>query len=275
MKRVLTAALALLLPLSILAACGENNFSSSEGAPGQGDLSSIAAETPDPAGEASAAGESQEDESLWEEMLLMEVDETGVTAVAGEAGTLLTFGLPENITLEPGLGDQLKPGMTVSVQYDGYVMETYPGQINADAIQATAYDDGLVSLYFDILEELYGEDEGLNEDCKYFGFDLSGAKRLTQKEVEAIGWVFASSHQCEPLYGSIQELGDQGYIDMENLSWKDGIHFEFKASEISETGFTLDVTKWRSGLGAYGFQLKAEKENGLWAVAETGMGWVS
>ena len=281
MKQILPAFLALLLVLCVLGACGENSLPSSKNAPGQGSLSNVA-ETPEPtepAGEESSAGQEVSDQSadgVWEEMILIEVRETGLTAVAEEYGSLLTFGTPESIAFEPGLEDELKPGMTVSVHYDGAVLETYPGQIHADALQVTGWDDGLIALYLDVLEDLYGEDDdGLNDNCRYFGFDLSGPEELSQKELEAIGWVFASAHQCEPLYGTIRELGDQGYINMEELYWKDGVHFELKTADETETSFTLDVTKWRSGLGAIGYRLNVEKRDGLWTAGEAGMGWES
>ena len=62
---------------------------------------------------------------------------------------------------------------------------------------------------------------------------------------------------------------------MENLAWKDGLHFEIKAEDVSEDRFTLNCTKWRSGLGASGYKLAVEKKDGVWTAAEPSEFWVA
>lgn len=220
-------------------------------------------------------------EGVWETMKLIAVEQLpqggqSLTAV-GENGSLLTFAAPKAVACRAELEDgfSLRPGMTVQVGYDGAVLESYPGQITPEYLTAEEYDGGLISLYLDVLEELYGQDTGLNDGCRWFGFDLTGAPGLTPGEQQAIGWVFASSHGCEPLYGTIEELGEEGYIDMDALCWEDGLHYELKASEATEDSFTLGCTKWKSGLGAIGYKLTVEKKDGVWTMDETGESWAS
>ena len=220
-------------------------------------------------------------EGVWETMKLIAVDRNpqgglGLTAL-GESGSLLTFAAPRAVAYNAAIGGEpvLRSGMTVRVGYDGAVRETYPGQITADYVIAEEYDGGLISLYLDVLEELYGQDDGMNDSCTYFGFDLSEAPGLTPAEQQAVGWVFASSQGCEPLFGTIEELGQEGYINMEGLYWEDGLHFTLRADSPAEDCFTLDCTKWKSGTGAIGYQQAVGKKDGVWTMGEASGFWIS
>lgn len=262
------AALLCALLLCLLAACGGDSGEALD--PSSQSLPSLVVSSSPEVQPSPASGE-----GVLESAKLIHLEEEEAAAVM-ENGTLATFALPEKISFAPGLGDQLKPGMTVEVAYDGKMARSYPGQINAESLRATAYDDGLTALYFSVLEDLYGEpDAGLNGECLYFGFDLTKAEGLSAGEREAVGWAFATAHDCAPLYGTIEELGAQGYIDMESLAWKDGLHFEIKAEDVSEDRFTLNCTKWRSGLGASGYKLAVEKKDGVWTAAEPSEFWVA
>lgn len=294
-------ALILVLLFCLLAACGNDGgttpSSPAAGAPessappsssGSGeepreDASSASGEDEDTSASGTGAPASTEgganDAAVWETMKLIAVDDNlqggrSLTAV-GENGSLLSFAAPEAVAYSAELEPVLLPGTTVQVGYDGYVMETYPGQITAEYLTAEAYDGGLISLYLDALEDLYGQDTGMNDSCTYFGFDLSGAPGLTPAEQQAVGWVFATSQGCEPLFGTIEELGREGYINMEGRYWEDGLHFTLRADSPAEDYFTLDCTKWKSGTGAIGYQQAAEKKDGSWVQGEAGEFWIS
>lgn len=295
-------ALILVLLFCLMAACGNDGgttpSSPAAGAPGSSAPPSSSGSGEEPREDASSAsGEDDtsasgtgapastaggaDDAAVWEEMTLIDVQELpqggqSLTAV-GENGSLLTFAAPEAVAYSAELGDELvlRPGMTVQVGYDGYVRETYPGQITAKYLTAEAYDGGLISLYLDALEDLYGQDDGMNDSCTYFGFDLSGAPGLTPAEQQAVGWVFAASQGCEPLFGTIEELGREGYINMEGLYWEDGLHFTLRADGPAEDCFTLDCTKWKSGTGAIGYQQAVGKKDGLWTMGDTSGFWIS
>lgn len=293
-------ALILVLLFCLLAACGNDGgttpSSPAAGASGSSALPSSSGSGEEPREDASSASGEDDtsasgtgapastegganDAAVWETMKLIAVDDnlqSGRTLTAvGENGSLLTFAAPEAVAYSAELEPVLLPGTTVQVGYDGYVMETYPGQITAKYLTAEAYDGGLISLYLDALEDLYGQDTGMNDSCTYFGFDLSGAPGLTPAEQQAVGWVFAASQGCEPLFGTIEELGREGYINMEGLYWEDGLHFTLRADSQAEDCFTLDCTKWKSGTGAIGYKLPVAKKDGLWTMGDTSEFWIS
>lgn len=276
-------ALILVLLFCLLPACGNDDAASSEsGVPASHASSAGEGDPPssDSTGSAHTAGGAN-DAAVWEEMTLVDVKELpqggqSLTAV-GENGGLLSFAAPKAVAYNAELGDEtsLRPGMTVQVGYDGAVRETYPGQITAEYLTVEGYGDGLIPLYLDVLEELYGQDDGMNDSCTYFGFDLSEAPGLTPAEQQAVGWVFASSQGCEPLFGTIEELGQEGYINMEGLYWEDGLHFTLRADGPAEDCFTLDCTKWKSGTGAIGYQQAVGKKDGVWTMGEASGFWIS
>lgn len=293
-------ALILVLLFCLLAACGNDGgttpsspaagaagssvppSSSASGEEPREDASSASGEDDTPASGTGAPASTEggaNDAAVWETMKLIAVDDNlqgGRTLTAvGENGSLLTFAAPEAVAYSAELEPVLLPGTTVQVGYDGYVMETYPGQITAKYLTAEAYDGGLISLYLDALEDLYGQDTGMNDSCAYFGFDLSGAPGLTPAEQQAVGWVFAASQGCEPLFGTIEELGREGYINMEGRYWEDGLHFTLRADSPAEDCFTLDCTKWKSGTGAIGYKLPVAKKDGVWTMGETSEFWIS
>ena len=265
------AALSCAFMLCLLAACNGDSGEALD--PSSQNLPSLVVSAPPEIQPSTTV--SSDPECLWESAKLIQTGDGEAVAVM-EEGTLVAFALPEKISFEPDLGGQLKPGMTVDVAYDGRMTRSDPGQINPEELRVKAYDSGLISLYYQMLEDLYSEDASeLGGTCAYFGFDLTGLEGLTSPEQQALGWAFATAHNSAPLYGTIQELGEQGYIDLEDLFWEDGLHFEIKASNVSEKRFTLECTRWKGGLGASGYKVAVEKKDGIWTAAEPSEFWIS
>lgn len=131
----------------------------------------------------------------------------------------------------------------------------------------------MVGAYTTVIDKLYNEDTALNHDIKYIAVDTSLIKNLSDeqksvllKEIENYGYIVLDM--------TFEELEKQGYI--EDLYFKEGILF--KVEDISKSGnsITMDVSKWRSGLGAIGYNdLVVKYRNGKWEVIKTGSSWIS
>ena len=174
----------------------------------------------------------------------------------------------------------LKDGITVTISYDGSVLETFPAKLGSvDGIYAysqisdntageTPYD--LSGLYLKVLEDLWDTDPALNEDSQYISIDLSQAPgNLTEGEKSAIAWIFASKHNAEPMTLSYQELVDQGYV--KEMAWKNGILFCIKRigkqkKSANKQQLNFDASKWRSGDGAIFFNncTASPTKDGIW-----------
>lgn len=168
------------------------------------------------------------------------------------------------------------PGMVMEIGFDGTVLETWPAQIHADTVTFKEQQTDYFSLYYQILEDILKEDDGLNGDVSKFGFDLTEVSALSESEKQLLAFEFSSAHGVESLQGTLRELMDEGYIDEENLYWEDGLHFTIKEKEVKSGKVIYSVQKWRSGLGAAGYSNTASLDkNGQWVFAEITDMWIS
>ena len=140
--------------------------------------------------------------------------------------------------------------------------------------------EDVCELYLEVLEDLWNVDSGLNSEISQIGIDLSELSHLTEAEKETVMQEFASKHNLPYISGTWEELCEQGFIDKENLCWKDGLFFSIKTNEDAVWNLpaikegnpvpeltSFDAQKWRSGLGAYFFgQCTAQKNaDGTWS----------
>lgn len=127
--------------------------------------------------------------------------------------------------------------------------------------------------YAEVIDKLYNEDMALNSDIKYIAIDTSLINNLSDeqkssllKDLEKYGYTVLDM--------TFEELEEEGYI--ENLYFKEGILFKIEDEPMRGKSITMDVSKWRSGLGAIGYDdLKVEYKNGKWKITKTGSAWIS
>lgn len=181
-------------------------------------------------------------------------------------------------------------GAMVEVCFSGGILETYParfGGVTHVTVLPDEFDDRC-ALYLAILEELWGEDAGLNSagvDC--VSVDLSETS-LTPAERSAVAWTFAQSHGAEILERSYAELVKDGYITGTEQGgfpqWENGVLFTLAEDEdaifnlpmTAKSAVSLDASKWRSALGAYGFTVTAVQDSsGAWGKPSIGAAWIS
>ena len=155
-----------------------------------------------------------------------------------------------------------------------------PGELNVSNSNARTIRKDVCKLYLEVLEDLWNVDPGLNDEISQIGIDLSELSHLTEVEKEVVISEFVAKHKLPYLVGTWEELCEQGFIDKENLCWKDGLFFSIKTNEDAEWNLpaikegdsapeltSFDAQKWRSGLGAYFFgQCTAQKNaDGTWS----------
>lgn len=266
-KSLCVLTLALLLILSV-SACGNNGLPAGNG--------SCADSVPRSAGSQAGSESSQPAKTpAAMDMKICTVNGSSVRGVGlSEAySEVYDFSCaPEQLS---GAEDPL-PGMVVEIGFDGTVLETWPAQIHADTVTFKEQQTDYFSLYYQILEDILKEDDGLNGDVSKFGFDLTEVSALSESEKQLLAFEFSSAHGVESLQGTLRELMDEGYIDEENLYWEDGLHFTIEEKEVKSGEVTYSVQKWRSGLGAVGYSNTASLDkNGQWVFAEITDMWIS
>lgn len=124
---------------------------------------------------------------------------------------------------------------------------------NGPSSESPGQGKELVGFYQMVLDDLWKVDEGLNSDINVLAFDLSQVSNLTETEKDELVKIVSKSHGMEGIRGTFDELAEQGYIDKENLYFETGMLITIEVTDVTEDGFTFDVTKWRSGDGAYFF----------------------
>ncbi len=130
-----------------------------------------------------------------------------------------------------------------------------------------------VRAYTTVIENLYAEDSALNSNIKYIAIDTSLIVNLNDKEkadllnqLENYGFTI--------LEMTIEELKEEGYV--KDLYFEEGILFTIKDEPMKRNSITMDISKWRSGLGAIGYDGTVVKyKNGKWEIKKQGNAWIS
>lgn len=174
-------------------------------------------------------------------------------------------------------GDEIKRGSMLEIVFNGNIEETFPAGLSGVTeirVREGEFDD-LCNLYLNVLEDLWEVDSGLNSDIVMAGMDLSGTS-LSFAEQSAVSWHFGEIHGLEMVQGTFEELAEWGYINKEELYFKDGCLFSIteKGTEEKEDEreITFEAEKWRSGLGAYYFLDCTSRRNktGQWETYKRG-----
>jgi len=131
----------------------------------------------------------------------------------------------------------------------------------------------MVEAYTTVIDKLYTEDSGLNHDIKYLAIDTSLMANLTD-ETKAELLKKLDNYGFTILDMPFKELQKQGYI--EDLYFKEGILFRIEDEPIKNNSIIMKASKWRSGLGAIGYNnLTIKLMDGKWEITELGGLWES
>ena len=134
-------------------------------------------------------------------------------------------------------------------------------------------EDLAVDAYLLVIDKLYVEDPGLNNDITYLAIDTENMINLTETGKERL-LTELEKYGHEVLNATFEELEEQGLI--EDLHFPDGILFRIKDTPMEDNTITMDASKWRSGTGAYGYDgTELKYENEMWEIKDIGSGWIS
>lgn len=200
---------------------------------------------------------------------IVDISSTSIL-LATEAIGLVTLNTNQKIySSEMKLVDTsiLKVGNEIEVGYSGVVLESYPQQLpEVDYVKQILSDTNYLPLFFQVMDDLYHTDEGLNSDISYVAVDTSNLTMLSEWEKEGLVYALGTKYALTGLQGTFDELVDQGYIDGDALYFEEGILFRFDIKATTAKTVKFDIEKWRGGLGAYFFiDCEAEQDqDGVW-----------
>jgi len=133
--------------------------------------------------------------------------------------------------------------------------------------------DDKVGAYKTVIEKLYEEDSALNSEIQYIAIDTSTIVNLDDEEKNAL-LEELENYGFTVLDMTMAELEEEGYV--KDLYFEEGIFFEIKDEAIKGNSITMDVSKWRSGLGAIGYDgMVVTYMDGQWEIDKQGDAWIS
>jgi hypothetical protein len=172
--------------------------------------------------------------------------------------------------------EELKAGDLVKITYNGVILESYPAQITASAVEVAGRNI-IIDGYIALIDDIYNEDPGLNGDITTVALDTTEWIGLSAIDKEIILQSMKDSYGLDIIEGTYDELSEQGLIDKEKLYFPKGILISIKNINYNEKDkiITCSIKKWRSGLGAIGSDdVTAEYKDGQWIVTKSNM-WIS
>lgn len=130
----------------------------------------------------------------------------------------------------------------------------------------------IVNLYKNLIDLIMNEEQSMNTNAKYIALDLNSFKLLSEESYQEILEYTKKYH--EVVYkASFADLEASGKFNKENLSIE-GILLTINNFKIEGNEISLELMKYRSGLGSIGSEYVATYKNEKWNIESKGS-WVS
>lgn len=214
------------------------------------------------------------------EVTIVSTDDTTPIAVGSSAGDL--YFLPANDVQildsenrELSASD-LTPGMKLIITYNGEIQESYPASFcEVSTMKVTQVGSDLVGLYYHMISDITSQDTALDADTSIIALDLTQADNLTAGDKSALSYLVTCGLKKECYLYTYEELVEEGLIDDENLYFKDGVLITIAVTKETKNSFEFSISKWRSGLGAIGYDNCTAKRKGTEWNYEFNDAWIS
>lgn len=114
--------------------------------------------------------------------------------------------------------------------------------------------DSIVNAYMSIINKLYEEDPGLNDEISILAIDTTKMCNITSYEKTLLLEKLKNVYELEIIDSTFEDLKKDGYILEDQLYFPNGILINIEDTPIeNDSTFTFNASKWRSGLGSIGY----------------------
>lgn len=170
---------------------------------------------------------------------------------------------------------EIQVGDSIKITYNGIILESYPAQISADCINILE-SNLLIEGYIAIIDDIYKDDSALNSDINMIALDLTGITNLSKTDKDILLIKLYDMYGLEVKESTYDQLVEEGLINEKELYFPTGIIISISNSKYNEGKKTLtyDINKWRSGLGAIGYEGKVKLDGEKWIISKKNM-WIS
>ena len=222
-------------------------------------------------GQAPADTEGLSGDTRTERFEILDVDDKSMLvcgAGANDMSGLFRVGhgpVLENADGKPALISELKSGMIVELSWEGYVLESYPGQFGYQKLRITE-DMGSRELEFykQLIKKLAEVDPGLNDGITQSYLDLTMVGSLSDAEKEGLAYMGGTSFGAWGELATEKDLVESGALDPQK-GLEHGILVTIEETSNSGSQLTCSARKYRSGTGAYYFSdVTATYKDGAW-----------
>lgn len=132
----------------------------------------------------------------------------------------------------------------------------------------------LDEIYTVALNSIMEEDQGLNRDMAFIAIDMSN-NDIDESSKENILNYFEETYKVEVMDATFEQLKEMGLYNPDTTAL-DGVLLEITKVEFqSNNTILLEVSKFRSGLGAIGVEVKVHYKENKWQTVEVNLQWIS
>ena len=112
----------------------------------------------------------------------------------------------------------------------------------------------IVNAYMSIINKLYEEDPSLNDEISILAIDTTKMCNITSYEKTLLLEKLKNVYELEIIDSTFEDLKKEGYILADQLYFPNGILITIEDTPIAnDSTFIFNASKWRSGLGAIGY----------------------
>lgn len=133
----------------------------------------------------------------------------------------------------------------------------------------------LAEIYIVALEEIMAQDEALNKNKQYIAIDMNNFEDVDQRDKQEILSYFKETYKVEVMDTSFEQLVEDGLFNEETMSLE-GVLLKIEKVDFQfNKVIFFEGSKYRSGLGAVGVEVKVHYKDNNWQAKEVKMTWVS
>lgn len=134
----------------------------------------------------------------------------------------------------------------------------------------------IINAYMSIVNKLYEDDPTLNDQISILAIDTSKMCNITSYEKALLLEKLGDVYELEIIDSTFEALQNDGYILQDKLHFPNGILIQIEDTPVKKNStFTFNASKWRSGLGAIGYNnASITYNNDIWDITTQGS-WIS
>ncbi|MEK4533023.1 peptide ABC transporter substrate-binding protein [Solibacillus sp. FSL K6-1554] len=133
----------------------------------------------------------------------------------------------------------------------------------------------LGEIYSVALESIMEQDEALSSDMEYIAIDMSNFEDAAERDKEEILSYFKEKYKVEVMDATLEQLKEKGLYNSDTMGL-DGVLLRIEKVDFKfNNEIFFEGSKYRSGLGAVGVEVKVHYKDNKWESKEVKMTWIS